>query len=297
MYKKKLEELTIKDSFMFGEVMSDPKICHHLLELILDKKILQVSVERERNVVYHSEFKSIRLDIRAVDENQNVYNVEMQVLNEDDLKKRSRYYHGQIDMELLHTGKSYSELPLCYVIFICDFDLFGEGLYRYTKDDGCKECSRVSMSNGNTTIFLNTLGTNKNDVSKELISFLNYVHADRKDSERDFDDEFVSILQQKVRSIKASREMEMKYMRLALELMKARKDGWIEGRAVGESAGKVAGKMESKIEDIVDILSELGTISDNLAGTIRMEQNLDVLKRWLRLAFRVDSIEEFVREM
>lgn len=46
----------------------------------------------------------------------------MQAVSKPGLGKRARYYHSQIDMELLRSGTD-------YVIFICDFDPFGEAKY------------------------------------------------------------------------------------------------------------------------------------------------------------------------
>ena len=46
------------------------------------------------------------------------YNVEMQATSDKSIGKRTRYYHSQIDMELLLSGIPYSELPDSYVIFI-----------------------------------------------------------------------------------------------------------------------------------------------------------------------------------
>lgn len=47
----------------------------------------------------------------------------------------------------------------------------------------------------------------------------------------------------------------------------------------------------------LDALSELGTVSDSLNHRIHEESSLDVLKRWLKLAFRSESIEQFMKEM
>ena len=63
----------------------------------------------------------------------------MQAVREEAPGKRTRYYHSQIDMELLQSGASYSELPDTYVIFICDFDPFGKEKYCYTFDNKCEE--------------------------------------------------------------------------------------------------------------------------------------------------------------
>lgn len=166
-------------------------------------------------------------------------------------------------------------------------------LYCYTFKGTCKEYPELILDDGCVTIFLNTKGKNEKDVSPELVKLLKYIHADLEDSEKNFDDEFVDRLQQAVRVVKSSKEMEMKYMQLSLLLKKERRAGWAEGKI----EGKAEGKTESKIEDILEALSDLGTVSDNLNYRILSEKNMDVLKRWLKLAFRVESIEQFVKEM
>ncbi len=66
---KPLRELTIKDNFMFGAVMCDEEYCRRLLELILQFPIRRVEVSKEKSIVYHPEYKGVRLDVYAEDEN------------------------------------------------------------------------------------------------------------------------------------------------------------------------------------------------------------------------------------
>ena len=113
---KRLKELTIKDNFMFGAVMMDEDNCKGLLERVLEIQIDRVDVSKEKSIVYHPEYKGVRLDVYAKDEKQTRYNVEMQVERKPALGKRSRYYQSQMDMEMLLTGEDYTELPNTYVI-------------------------------------------------------------------------------------------------------------------------------------------------------------------------------------
>lgn len=113
---KRLEELTMKDNFMFGAVMCDEEICSDFLEMVLGFPIGQVTVCKEKSMVYHPEYKSIRLDVMAQDDSNTHYNVEMQVQKEADLPKRNRYYHSILDGELLEKGCEYGALPDTYVI-------------------------------------------------------------------------------------------------------------------------------------------------------------------------------------
>ena len=102
--KHRLKELTIKDNFMFGAVMMDENNCKGLLERVLEILIDRVEVSREKSIVYHPEYKGVRLDVYAKDECQSHYDVEMQVKRKTALGKRSRYYQSQMDMELLLSG-------------------------------------------------------------------------------------------------------------------------------------------------------------------------------------------------
>lgn len=68
-HKRKLQELTIKDNFLFGAVMMEERHCKRLLEMALGIEIDRVEISKEKSIVYHPEYKGIRLDVYAKDEN------------------------------------------------------------------------------------------------------------------------------------------------------------------------------------------------------------------------------------
>ena len=49
--KKTLQELTIKDNFMFGAVMCDEKLCRRFLEISLGFPIAKVKVSKEKSQI------------------------------------------------------------------------------------------------------------------------------------------------------------------------------------------------------------------------------------------------------
>ena len=57
------------------------------------------------------------------------------------------------------------------------------------------------------------------------------------------------------------------------------------------------GKAEGKAEAILDLLMEYGEIAEQVKQTILEEQDLNQLKKWLKLAAKVDSIQKFVENM
>lgn len=56
---------------------------------------------------------------------------------------------------------------------------------------------------------------------------------------------------------------------------------------------KEEGKAEGKAEDTLELLSDLGTVPEELRRTIMETTDLEKLKIWLRLAAKADDLEQF----
>ncbi len=162
----------------------------------------------------------------------------------DSTELRARYYHSQMDMELLLSGHDYDELPDTYVIFICDYDPLKQGKFVYNIESKCRELPEYEYHDGVHTIFLSTKGKNRDEISPEIIKFLEYVHADLPDSTRDFKSEYVRRLQDSVGKIKDDRDRRAEYMTTEVTLRKLYKDGEKAGHALGLEEGRSVGLEE-----------------------------------------------------
>ena len=252
--------------------------------MVLGFPIARVEISKEKSVVYHPEYKGVRLDIYAQDEEQTCYNVEMQAASRPHLGKRSRYYHSQMDMDLLLSGRDYEDLPPAYVIFVCDFDPFGDKKYKYTFCNICEEESAVDLGDERYTIFLSTRGENPQEVSESLVNFLKFVKADLKESKEESEDPFVRQLQKTIEKIKVNREMGERFM-VFQEMLS-------EERAVGRNEGK----QEMQKETIVRLLGKLGSVSDSLRKQIEEEADSEVLDSVYEKAMEAESLEQFYGE-
>ena len=97
-------------------------------------------------------------------------------------------------------------------IIITPFDLFGEGRYCYTFHARCDENPSLVLEDGATRIFLNTRGTNRNEVSEELIQFLEYMEQSTLNvAIPDTNGNLIKI-HNYVRQVKASEEIGVKFM-------------------------------------------------------------------------------------
>lgn len=203
------EGLGISNDFLFGKVMRDPELCRELLRRILPELMIDhiEYPELQKAIRPDRDARSIRLDVYVSDEKGRVYDLEMQVGNTYELPKRARYYQGMIDLELIDRGESYKVLNRSYVIFICLFDVFGKGRYRYTFENICKEDPSVSLGDETVKVFLNAQGK-QGSAAGDLKSFLDYVLGKKSE------DPFIRKLDRAVRKAKKNRKWRREYMTL-----------------------------------------------------------------------------------
>lgn len=223
---KNYDELELKDDFMFGMVMRNPKYVKPFLEAILKIKIRKVVYpESQKAIDLSANAKGVRLDVDVyVEDDQNtVFNLEMQTTHKKDLPKRMRYYQGMIDLNILNKGESYCNLKKSYVIFICTFDPFGEGRHIYTFCNTCQENTSLTLNDDAVKIVLNTKGT-IDDVSPEMKRILDYIEG------KGASDTFTRELENAVQSVRQNEDWRRDYMTLQQEYQERFQEGKIEGK-------------------------------------------------------------------
>lgn len=92
-------------------------------------KVAQVHVQHEMK---NLQGRSARLDILAVDQENRVYNIEIQRDDRGASVKRARYNSSLIDANITEPGEQYEKLNETYVIFITEHDVLkgGRPIYR-----------------------------------------------------------------------------------------------------------------------------------------------------------------------
>ena len=237
---KTWEELTIQDNFLFQKVMQNKRICKHLIELIFQIKIKDISFpETEKTMGSRYDRKSIRLDVYVEDETGRVFDIEMQCTDGHDgaLAKRTRYYQGSIDMDLLEKGHMYEELKPTFIIFICTFDPFHQGLPMYTFRNRCIEHEGLELGDQTTKLFLNCKG-NTDSIDPDIAAFLRYV--DGKSAEGSF----VKQIDNELIHVKRHDETRREYMTLAMEMERMKR------QVAAEATTKIAKEMLLKGIDL-----------------------------------------------
>lgn len=106
-----------------------------------------------------------------------------------------------------------------------------------------------------------------------------------KDTTAVFEGGFVARIQEEIRLIKASREMEEQYMLLE-ELIR-------EEREYAMEQGRQQGRSEGKISSILELLSDLGEIPEDIRRAVTEERDPEVLKFYLKQASAANTMEAF----
>ena len=295
MSNKTFQELNLNNGFLFPAAMEDPVTCRLVLECILGEPVSDLTVKVEYTKPYHSEFKCIRLDVYAKSVAEVSYNMEMQNKNEYNLPLRSRYYQAQIDVASLEPGDDYSDLKPLYVIFICNFDPFGEELYRYTFAMHCEE-RNLSLNDGVKRIFFNIRGKNADEVPDILIDFLGYLNDSTDTYVEDRSNEKLLEIHKRIVELKKKRNVEARYMHyLYVDKLIEDKENElkrVEG-ALKETEDELKETQNIVKAMIVETIEEFGEIPQMLRKCIEEEKDINNLRQMLRAAMKTDSIKQF----
>lgn len=254
-----LKNLNLSSRFLFDEVMEDIQIHQDVLEIIFGKEIpLLDDMQTEKELRVSPLIRSVRIDVFAMDREQNIYDTEMQGERKNDLAKRSRYYQSLIDTSLLEPGvPNYNLLNRSFIIMILTFDLFGYGKYMYTFEPRCKEVSEYVLEDGATRIFLNTKGKNEDEVSEELVEFLHYIEKSTDEMANQAKSEKIRRIHDRVCKVRMNEEVGVKYMQAWEEKYYEREEGREEGerlKLINQVCRKI--KKGFAVPEIADMLEE-----------------------------------------
>lgn len=227
---KEWEDLTIADDYMFKLVMSHKRICKHLLEMILGIKIRKLMDPKTEHAMKNSyESKGIRLDVYVEDDENTVYDVEMQIrkYSEAYFGRRTRYYQSVIDFGALQVGVKYHKLKKSIIIFICPFALFDKKHHLFTFKNTCQEDTSILLDDGTSKVFLCTQGT-LDDVSPEVKNFLAFVEG------LPVKDAWVDKVKDLIDKLKQDERKKADYMTYQMKIEEERDAAMEEGVVKGE---------------------------------------------------------------
>ena len=283
-------DIPLENDAMFAEVMRRKDACIGLLETIFEGRRIRdivyeddFSIEPQKNIIFDPGNKSIRLDVYFEDED-SVYDIELQKVKRWNLAKRSRMYSSMMDANMLDKGLEYDALKKSYVIFVCMFDVFGQGMKSYRFRTMCENVQGLPLDDGRYIIVVNTKGS-AGDSTEDMDAFFKYLNGGIKSigtGERSGNG-FVKKLDRYVLDINGDEDWRQGYMKYELNLIEKYKDGKAEGvnegRAEGISIGRAEGEANATGR-MVKGFKSLGLSDEDIAkgASISVEEVRNILK-------------------
>lgn len=277
--------------------------------------------------------KQCILDVRMLLNDDRRINVELQIRRLAYWDKRGLYYLAKMYTDGLHSGQSYEQLKKCIVIDILDFPGDRHPgyhkIYRLRDEDGRLYSDQFEVH----IIELNKeLTGGRLDDWIRLLQIgsreeLENMHSGNAGVARAIEEVRTMNLR---RYLKARYELRLKNQRdqWALEqaikedaykeghergladgraqglaegladgraegLADGRAQGLADGRAQGHAEGHARGLVESSRRSIFDLLEEHSPIPDDIRARIYAEENMDILRKWLKAAAHATDIADF----
>ena len=168
---------------------------------------------------------------------------------------------------MLQKGQTYDKLSPLVLVFVCAFDLFGEGRYVYTFKSRCLENLDLELANDVTTMFLNANGV-AGDVTPQMVNFLEYVKTQVPN------DAYTRELEAEVARLKLDKEVRRKYMVLQAELRDTEIIAFEAGEA--KKSRETALKMLRKQKPLSEIM-EFASLTEEDIRKLAKENGLEVV--------------------
>lgn len=259
---------------VFGEIMSNPAFCRHVLQGILPEiPIKKIFPPKKQEVIIdpeHRDQKDVRLDILVEDINGNLYNIEMQRSDDDDIARRMRYYASKNDQRYtLHQGYTYNDLKNVFIIFLCTFKTKQKVAIKSTYQTINVGNHADILQDGLTKIIINSNGVPDGTETETLLNLVKLmkdlpVHGDKL-----FDK-----AQKRIESMNADPEWRDTIMDFETRML--------EREQVGEKKGLKTGALT-----LVASLKDVGCTS---------QQILQQLKQKYGNVFSDKQLEEFLKQ-
>lgn len=268
MKKRKLEDLNLLDDFLFGTMVTYPGLgelfSRELLKIIFQRDFGKLKIIAQKTYYGSDTDKhGVRLDLYMEEEETDaapggsIYDVEPNLsagrAAVRSIPQRVRFYHAQIDTNILKAGEDYLSLKNVFVIVITPYDPFGFNRMLYTIRRGCEEEPLMPYDDGARTIFLYTKGERGNPPA-ELAQLLRYME---NTAEENAVNESLQSLQQMVETVKRDKEVALEYMRIFDREQVLREEGREEERINTERERLRAETAEEEVQRLKEQLNKL----------------------------------------
>ena len=287
--KRSLEDLNVIDDFLMNAAASDreggEEFCRLVLSTLLEREVGKIHVNAQKVIPAGApNLRGIRMDVEVIEsagELINVYDIEPCRYHKRGLEKSNRFYQAKIDSRYMESGeRDFTKLPNLYIITILPYDPFGEDYMMYQFINQCLEVPGLEYKDGLRYIYFNTTG--KKGGSPAIRELLQYFQNSTETNARS---ERLQRIHEHIKKVKVLPEVKEEFMRLDDII-------YYEREEAAEKADQ-----NRAVEYILELLEDCGEVSEELKNRIKAQTDKETLRRWHKLAAKVESLEEFEAKM
>ena len=273
---------------VFGEIISDKKICKYIFETILSFKIKEIYYPEKQKEVKdpkHRERKDVRFDILVEDYEHNLYDVEAQTTDKKDLGWRMRYYAAKMDQRYtLDKGKTYRNMKKAYLIFLCNFDPEGEGRIKYTYHTYEDHNKSKQFQDGLEKIIINGKGI-PNGENADQVGLVNLINDRPVHLNAIFDE-----IQTRIKDMNEDPEWRDKMIDYETRMLEKEQEAEEKGMPKGMQQGMQRGIASATVSGIKKLIAALKDFGGN------DEQILNRLEKDYGDQFSIDELKDFMKQ-
>ena len=255
-YKKILKKLTIMSDIFMRNVFKKRECTEYVLQVIMERSDLKILEQVLQKDYKNLQGRSAVLDCVARDADGNQFNVEIQQDTEGASPKRARYHSGLMDMNTLHSGQEFDDLPETYVIFITRKDVLGYGLPIYHIRKKIEELG-TDFGDGAYIIYVNSSRQEDTELGRLMHDF-HCINAKDMHSK-----------------ILAARVQELKETQEGVDHMCREMDAiYNEGTRKGLAEGREQGQLETFTRNLKVLMANLQVSADEAMGLLNVSEAL-----------------------
>ena len=157
-HQKDLERIKgfrlMDDEFMSKVFDGEIAATELILRIILEDENINVQEVTAQYEIKNLQGRSIRLDIKAIDGNGRIFDVEIQRADKGAVAERARFNSSIIDANQLKKKQTYTDLKDNFVIFFTENDVLGDDLPIYHVERVIQETGKP-FNDGEHIIYVN----------------------------------------------------------------------------------------------------------------------------------------------
>lgn len=180
-YTEYVQNLRVLDDVFFEEYIKDIGACEELIQTVLENphiRIKQDTLNPQKSITFMGH-RSVRVDVYVEGTDLEIYNIEIQRFNNCNHVKRVRYNAASLTVKGAEPGDDFNDVRTVIVIYISEFDIFGQGRTVYHAYNTIEETNTI-VGDGFSAVYVNTENPDGSKISNLMQLFKKTNFSDKE---------------------------------------------------------------------------------------------------------------------